>query len=393
MNTWWTMPSWSATRRASSTSATEQQPESEAPPHSLRVAPTTRSARGARPAGRRRPTSRPLRTWPPGRAPALVSQPGDQARDDGQGVVDLGVGGGRPQREADAAPGGRRGRGPWRPARGSARGRRSSRRPRPRRTPRPRPAGSPAPRPPPRRSGGGAMPGHQVAAVPGLGRRRGTAASSPSASRSRRAPTRVPVATRRSAVTARAAAVATMPATLWVPLRRSRSWPPPRVTGSSGVPPRHHQRAHPLRAPELVGAERHQVGRRGWRRAGRARGGLHGVGVEHRSGRPLAGPAGHRLERLDRADLVVDRHHRHQRRRRGCTASARASRSSRPSAVGRHLAQLGPEPAGGGPAGWSGRRGAPWPRRPAARARRDPGRRSPPPRRSRPGCRPRCRCR
>ena len=35
------MPSCSATRRASSTSATEQQPESEAPPHSLRVAPTT----------------------------------------------------------------------------------------------------------------------------------------------------------------------------------------------------------------------------------------------------------------------------------------------------------------------------------------------------------------
>src|SRR5215831_7035552 len=35
------MPSCSATRRASSTSATEQQPESDSPPQSLRVVPTT----------------------------------------------------------------------------------------------------------------------------------------------------------------------------------------------------------------------------------------------------------------------------------------------------------------------------------------------------------------
>src|ERR1700728_911891 len=35
------MPSCWATRRASSTSATEQHPESDGPPHSLRVAPTT----------------------------------------------------------------------------------------------------------------------------------------------------------------------------------------------------------------------------------------------------------------------------------------------------------------------------------------------------------------
>src|SRR5260370_962876 len=35
------MPSWAATRRASSTSATLQQPESDSPPHSLSVTPAT----------------------------------------------------------------------------------------------------------------------------------------------------------------------------------------------------------------------------------------------------------------------------------------------------------------------------------------------------------------
>jgi hypothetical protein len=39
--TWCSMPSWSATRRASETSASEQHPESPAPPHSFIVAPTT----------------------------------------------------------------------------------------------------------------------------------------------------------------------------------------------------------------------------------------------------------------------------------------------------------------------------------------------------------------
>ena len=41
LKTWWSIPSCWATRRASSTSATEQQPESDGPPHSLSVAPTT----------------------------------------------------------------------------------------------------------------------------------------------------------------------------------------------------------------------------------------------------------------------------------------------------------------------------------------------------------------
>ena len=41
LKTWWAIPSCWATRRASSTSATEQQPESDGPPQSFIVAPTT----------------------------------------------------------------------------------------------------------------------------------------------------------------------------------------------------------------------------------------------------------------------------------------------------------------------------------------------------------------
>ena len=63
---------------------------------------------------------------------------------------------------------------------------------------------------------------------------------------------RAPLASRRrAAVTARAAAAATMPATLWVPLRRSRSWPPPRVTGSSGTPSRTTSTPTPFGPPNL----------------------------------------------------------------------------------------------------------------------------------------------
>jgi hypothetical protein len=43
LKTWWAIPSCWATRRASSTSATEQHPVSDGPPHSFMVAPTTSS--------------------------------------------------------------------------------------------------------------------------------------------------------------------------------------------------------------------------------------------------------------------------------------------------------------------------------------------------------------
>src|ERR1019366_260456 len=98
-------PSWSAPRRASSTSATEQQPESEAPPHSLSVAPTTWS----RPYCSATRAAATEESTPPDRATSTripsVSQLRDRARHDGQGVVDVRLGGRRPEGDPDAAGG------------------------------------------------------------------------------------------------------------------------------------------------------------------------------------------------------------------------------------------------------------------------------------------------
>ncbi len=75
----------------------------------------------------------------------------------------------------------------------------------------------------------------------------GTAASSPAASRSRRAAIRATSSVRRAAVAARAAAIPTMPATLAVPDRRPRSCPPPSRIGWRCV------RRRTTRAPTPVG--------------------------------------------------------------------------------------------------------------------------------------------
>ena len=48
-----------------------------------------------------------------------------------------------------------------------------------------------------------------------------------------------------------AAARATMPATLWVPLRRSRSWPPPTISGSIAAPSRTASTPTPFGPPNL----------------------------------------------------------------------------------------------------------------------------------------------
>ena len=50
---------------------------------------------------------------------------------------------------------------------------------------------------------------------------------------------------------ASASAAATMPATLWVPLRRSRSWPPPTISGSIAVPSRTTRTPTPFGPPNL----------------------------------------------------------------------------------------------------------------------------------------------
>ena len=73
----------------------------------------------------------------------------------------------------------------------------------------------------------------------------------------------------------------------------------------------HHERADALRAAELVGAHRHQVGGRRQRGHVEPREGLHGVGVEGGVRRPVAHDGRHLGQRLDGADLVVGQHHRH----------------------------------------------------------------------------------
>ena len=114
LNTWWAIPSCWATRRASSTSATEQQPESEGPPHSLRVAPTTswpsrhqerRGHRGVHPArhGHQHPHGQHSATAPAARRHA--SSRADRAGHHRQGPVDVGRGGAVPEGEADGAAG------------------------------------------------------------------------------------------------------------------------------------------------------------------------------------------------------------------------------------------------------------------------------------------------
>ena len=103
----------------------------------------------------------------------------------------------------------------------------------------------------------------------------------------------------------------TMPATLWVPERRSRSCPPPSMTGTSLAPWRTTRAPTPLGPPNLWAetAIRRGVGRRGG--DVEPGGGLHRVGVEHGPGRPLGHEGGHGGQRLDGADLVVGQHHRH----------------------------------------------------------------------------------
>ena len=120
-----------------------------------------------------------------------------------------------------------------------------------------------------------------------------TAASSPSPSRSRRAATRGAAVARSAATRRSAVASPTAPATSWVPLRRSRSCPPPYWRASSTTRPFDRQRTDPDRPADLVRAERHQsapavsVGQVEVRRR------LHGVGEDG----GLRGAPAHRRRR------------------------------------------------------------------------------------------------
>ena len=285
------MPSCWATRRASSTSATEQQPESEGPPHSLSVAPTTswpRSARSAAATEESTPpdmaTSTRIRILS-GRATLNgpdppSTRPRHGPRHHRQGPVDVGVGGGA----AEGEPHGARGLGgpdaPWprstwlgssaplahaEPGRGAdARRRRGGR-------------GAPLVRR--RRCAGGS-------ARAGRRGRAGRLSTAPGRRpRDRRpgghgAPATRALGLAPGAAAARAAARPTAPATSWVPLRRSCSCPPPWMTARARAPT-DHQGTGPLGSPELVGAHRDQVA--AGRQLGHVEPGrrLHGLGVHH----------------------------------------------------------------------------------------------------------------
>ncbi len=113
------------------------------------------------------------------------------------------------------------------------------------------------------------MPGHEVAGAAlrrarRCRRRRGTAAvhrirpARPASGAARDHSASRPAAAR-SAATANA----TAPATFWVPLRRSRSWPPPTSCGWSGTPSRTTRAPTPFGPAALVRRQRHEVrGRR-----------------------------------------------------------------------------------------------------------------------------------
>ena len=178
---------------------------------------------------------------------------------------------------------------------------------------------------------------------------------------------------------AAAAAMATMPATFWVPLRRSRSWPPPIWRAASGTPRTDDEGTDALGAAELVGADRDQVGPGGGLGHVDPGQGLDGVGVDDGVGGVATDDLGHLGDGLDGADLVVDQHDRHEGDVVGASRSVgqgvevdhaprRRPATTRPPQAG------GRVPHGGVLHGRAHHGAA-------------PGRRGP---RARPGCRPRC---
>ena len=166
-----------------------------------------------------------------------------------------------------------------------------------------------------------------------------------------------------------------------VPLRRSRSWPPPEQRARGATPLAHDERADALGPAELVGADATR-GRAGRGRAATSSHGerLHGVGVQQRAAAPARHERGHVVEGLHGADLVVGQHHRHEPHvgveRSGQRVEVDAARRRRRATM-RPADVLDRVRA---------RRGA----RRRVHTRRPPCRRTPPRRR---GCRPRCRSR
>ena len=64
-------------------------------------------------------------------------------------------------------------------------------------------------------------------------------------------PRRIASLSRSASMSCSATAVATIPAVFWVPLRRSRSWPPPMISASTFGPPRSTRTPTPFGPPNL----------------------------------------------------------------------------------------------------------------------------------------------
>ena len=106
-----------------------------------------------------------------------------------------------------------------------------------------------------------------------------------------------------------------MPATLCVPLRRSRSCPPAEDEWSKAIAGPHRQHTDSLGATELVSTERQAVDVRPDRAEIEPARGLHGIGVHERLRSEFPHDAGDRREIGHHTGLVVDRHDRDARDR------------------------------------------------------------------------------
>ena len=164
-------------------------------------------------------------------------------------------------------------------------------------------------------------------------RRAGAAARRPAGRAARQA--RAPRPSRSASVAASATAVAAMPAVFCVPLRRSRSCPPPMISGSTFGPPRSIRTPTPLGPPNLwalsdIRSTCGVTSRRSSQHAACTASVCSSAsGARRRTiGRHL-GDVG------DRADLVVDRHDADDRHVGGRSEHLRraASRSTLPERV------------------------------------------------------------
>ena len=256
--------------------------------------------------------------------PPAVSAPAQRvhhARHDGQGAVDVGIGGVVPQREADAHRRPARAQRPWRRARGWARAHRSHRTSRRRRT---RPPGRAPPAAPPARprarTGGGARAGRRCRRAPCGVRRAPTPAARRPAGPAARPPGRPPPPrsrrheSQRGGEPDRAGHVlgAAAPLALLAAAVLAGRQGHPRA-----APPARRRRPGRPTLWALSDTRSAPRGRLGEVEIGRR---LDGVGEDER----LRGAAPHRVDdvgqRLDHAGLVVGRHHGHQR---ACATTAR----------------------------------------------------------------------